>query len=60
MLLIFRRHLKLVKEMHSSHYVKTIDSSTLQQIDANYDTQYQELEESHYHYLTPCDGNSQL
>ncbi|XP_065923868.1 uncharacterized protein [Magallana gigas] len=58
--ILVRRHLKLVKEMHSSHYVKTIDSSTLQQIDANYDTQYQELEESHYHYLTPCDANSQL
>lgn len=46
--------------MHSSHYVKTIDSSALQQIDANYGTQYQELEESNYNYLTPCDENSQL
>lgn len=47
--------------MHSLHYVKTVDSSALQQqIDANDDTQYQELEENHYDYLTPGYENSQL
>lgn len=47
--------------MHSLHYVKTVDSSALQQqIDQNNGTQYQELEENHYHYLTPGFENSQL
>lgn len=46
--------------MHSLHYVKTTDLSTQQQIDANDGTQYQELEENHYDYLTPGYENSQL
>lgn len=46
--------------MHSLHYVKTTDLSTQQQIDANDGTQYQELEENHYHYLTPGYENSNL
>lgn len=46
--------------MHSLQYVKAIDSSTQQQIDGNDGTQYQELEENHYHYLTSGYENSQL
>lgn len=46
--------------MHSSHYVKTIDTSTQQQMDAQDGSEYQELEENHYDYLRPGYGNSQL
>lgn len=57
--IFYRRHLKLEKEIHSLHYVRRIRSSAQQQIGANNDALYQELEENHYHYLTPTSRNSQ-